>query len=279
MSFTGTAFDTRDFNAAYNGIKKNVKAAGRGDTTHFKPMPLEVQSAIHKLLGNLNALMRHRKNGDPVSYEEALRKLPHEYKHRYHELIVFGGQYTVAKFDVRRGQEGIEYLTKSHYVIEEDGDFKYWRKVNTGFLRLVRNKIKMFYSSFQAMGESSKNHQRDDEDLEKSGIIPFCNDEHGYNPGEFLENYLELTNPQQERLFQKPQRDCRKFDIHSFGTKQLFENKCLGKNMISSMLKKLLHAAGQPEKYTNHCLRPTGITGLKELGFEDRAIMNISGKK
>ena len=114
--------------------------------------------------------------------------------------------------------------------------------------------------------------------MEKCGIIPFCTDAHGYNPGEFLEMYIELTNPEQGRLFQKPQRACKWFDIHKFDIKTLYENKQLGHNMVSTMLKKLLEAAGQPKKYTNHCLRSSGITGLKELGYDDRAIMNLSGK-
>ena len=136
----------------------------------------------------------------------------------------------------------------------------------------------MILSIFQAQGERTKNHPKGSENLEKCGIIPFCTDACGYNPGEFLEMYIELTNPEQNRLFQKPQRICRWFDIHKFDIKVLFENKQLGANMVAKMLKKLLAAARQPEKYTNHCLRPTGITGLKELGYEDRAIMNISGK-
>ena len=128
LFLTGVSFD-KEFNAALTGIQKNIKAAGKGDTAHFQPLPLEVQNAIHKLLGNLQTLVRHRKNGDPVSYETALKKLPHEYKHTYHLLIVNGAQYTVTKFDARRGQEGIELLTKSHYEIVEENDFKFYKKV------------------------------------------------------------------------------------------------------------------------------------------------------
>ena len=81
------------------------------------------------MLGHLQKVMRHRKNGDPVSYEAALKNLPYEYKHTYHELMVNGAQYTVTKFDIRRGQEGIELLTKSHYEIVEENGFKFYKKV------------------------------------------------------------------------------------------------------------------------------------------------------
>ena len=93
-----------------------------------------------------------------------------------------------------------------------------------------------------------------------------------------MEYYLELTNPKLDRLFQRPQRKSKSFDIHRFDTKVLYENAPIGSNMVSKMLKLLLKAAGQPAQYTNHCIRATSITNLKNLGFEDRAIMNLSGK-
>ena len=93
-----------------------------------------------------------------------------------------------------------------------------------------------------------------------------------------MEYYLELTNPKLDRLFQRPQRKSKSFDIHRFDTTTLYENAPLGANMIGKMLNSLLKAAGQPTYWTNHCIRATQITNLKELGFEDRAIMNLSRK-
>ena len=66
--------------------------------------------------------MKHRRDGNPTSYKNALKEIPYEYKHSYHELIVIGAQYTITKFEIRRGQEGIEMLTKGHFkIIEKDG--------------------------------------------------------------------------------------------------------------------------------------------------------------
>ena len=112
----------------------------------------------------------------------------------------------------------------------------------------------------------------------KSGVILFATDEHGFNPGEFFQLYLQVTNEKQDRLFQKPQRKAKKFNIHDFTTKTLFENSPVGKNLIDNMTKKLCKAAGQPENWTNHCIRATGISTLKKLGYDDRAICNLSGK-
>ena len=128
------------------------------------------------------------------------------------------------------------------------------------------------------MGESSKNHKTDSENLKKSGVITFFTDENGFNPGKFLQLYLETTNAKCDRLFQRPQREAKWFNIHDFAIDVFFENKPMGKNMIGEMLKKLCDAAGTSEKFTNHCVRATGITNLVDLGYQDRAITNLSGK-
>ena len=133
------------------------------------------------------------------------------------------------------------------------------------------------FFSLKALGESSKNHKTDSENLAKSGIIPFRTDKFGYNPGLYLSLYYKFLNPKQDRLFQKPQRQCKAFDIHDFKRTVLFEDKPVGKNMVGEMLKKLLKAAGQPTEWTNHNIRSTCITSLKKAGVEDRAVMNVSG--
>ena len=127
------------------------------------------------------------------------------------------------------------------------------------------------------MGEETKNHKTDSENLQKAGIIPFKKDKYGYNPGLFLAIYMECTNSKLNRLFQKPQRKAKWFDVHDFSITTLYENKPIGGNLISKILKNICTAANLPDNWTNHCLRATGITTLKSLGFEDRAIMNLSG--
>ena len=90
--------------------------------------------------------------------------------------------------------------------------------------------------------------------------------------------YIEVLNPKNDRLFQKPQRDAKWFNIHNFTIDCFYEMKPIGKNLIGDMLKKLCKAADQPLKWTNHSIRATGITNLKASGVEDRAVINVSGK-
>ena len=108
---------------------KNIKQAGRGDTVHTKALPDEVTAGIHKLLGNLQIVMKHRRDGNLSNYMAALNKIPPNYRHKYHILLVIGAQYTVTCFDLRRGSEGIEFLTKHHFKLVEKDGFKFLEKV------------------------------------------------------------------------------------------------------------------------------------------------------
>ena len=137
------------------------------------------------------------------------------------------------------------------------------------------NILMMFF--IQVLGEKTKNHQNDSENLEKGGIVPYATDEYGFNPGKFLELYLDSTNEKLDRLFQKPQRAAKWFSVHKFEITTLYENAPIGRNLIGNMLKTLCTAAGVGDKYTNHCLRSTGIQNLKKLGIQDRDIVNVSG--
>ena len=65
------------------------------------------------------------------------------------------------------------------------------------------------------MGEASKNHQSDSEDLSNSGIILFDSDEFGYNPGELMEIYLGKLHPENPALFQRGRKISKKFGLHT----------------------------------------------------------------
>ena len=77
------------------------------------------------------------------------------------------------------GNEGLDCLLKTAY------EKAYYPKGNYAVFRKV-------------IGEASKNHQAGSEDLTNSGLIPFCANEFGFNPGALLETYLEVLNPAYE---------------------------------------------------------------------------------
>ena len=67
----------------------------------------------------------------------------------------------------RRGAEGIEFLTKDHVKVltDEDTGERYIKKV---------------------LGEESKNHKHDSEDMENGGIILFEENDVSFNPRLFF---------------------------------------------------------------------------------------------
>ena len=157
--------------------------------------------------------------------------------------------------DIRRGREVYENLKKHHYVkvYDEDQKIYYYKKT---------------------MGESSKNHASDSENLSNSGLIPCLTNSYGVNCGETFGLYLSLLHESNEYLFQKPQRAAGWFRLDDPTTVCCYESSRVGKNAFAKMLPELCAALGL-EHYTNHSVRPTAIGLLKSNGFEDRQIVKV----
>ena len=114
---------------AINAIRGRIKAAGRAELDHFPEIPSETLNAIFGLCKNLENLLEARKDKNEVAYEEALKKIPHEFRNKYHELARINVQFLVGLFDCRRGVEGIQDLRKEHFEKRTRGDFMFFQKV------------------------------------------------------------------------------------------------------------------------------------------------------
>ena len=143
---------------------------------------------------------------------------------------------------------------------------------------MFHKKSKTYYYA-KVQSEVSKNHQRDDEDLELGGIIPFTANNQGLNAGHYIELFCTFLNPENEFFFQKPKRAAKKFNIHSPSSTVYFENSKVGVTFVAAMMPKLCEALKLPRRFTNCSIRTTTIRTLKRAGHEDRAIMNVSGHK
>ena len=83
--------------------------------------------------------------------------------------------------------------------------------------------------------------------------------------------YLSHLNPIQEAFFQKPKLRFSSSD------EVWYENKPLGINKLSTMMKEISLGAGLSKTYTNHSVRATAITIWSDAEVPARHIMNISG--
>ena len=85
-----------------------------------------------------------------------------------------------------------------------------------------------------------------------------CIDIEGFNPGEFYEQYLAHCNPNVGELFRRPQRPCKKFDIHSNEVICYYKLKKIGADTVGGIVPILSKILGIP-RITNCQVRPTTI--------------------
>ena len=88
-----------------------------------------------------------------------------------------------------------------------------------------------------------------------------------------LDFFLSKLNPECAALFQYPKRNWKPSD------KVWCENRPLGVNKLSTMMKDISSAAGLSHIYTNHSVRATVITLWANAGLTNREIMAISGHR
>lgn len=124
-----------------------------------------------------------------------------------------------------------------------------------------------------AHDEATKNHQggfSDVESFEKNArMYKTSSKTDGYTALIF---FLSKLNPECEALFQYPKRNWAPSD------NVWYENRLLGVNRLSTMMKDISSAAGLSRIYTNHSVRETAITLWANAGLTNREIMVISGR-
>ena len=113
---------------------------------------------------------------------------------------------------------------------------------------------KIYYLA-KAESERSKNHQKDDEDLELGGIIPFLANERGLDSGLYWELASRYLHPDCKNFFQRPKRQAKQFNIHNPRTTCYYEKSKVGKTFVSDMLPKLCEILGLARRYTNCNIR------------------------
>ena len=161
----------------------------------------------------------------------------------------------VSLFWCRRGFEGQRNLKKTSFAFERDA-------TGCPFVTMTHN-------------ETTKNHPggiSEVESLEKNGRMhkTTCPPTDGYSA---LEVFLTKLNPQYDALFQYPKRSWRPSE------KVWYENRPLGKNKLSSLMKEISAEAGLSRTYTNHSVRAAVITLWANAGLTGREIMAISGHR
>ncbi|XP_071491241.1 uncharacterized protein KIAA1958 homolog [Diadema antillarum] len=113
----------------------------------------------------------------------------------------------------------------------------------------------------------TKNNREDDLEKSQGGVMIETND--ARCPVASFLSYVEKLNPECEWFWQKPKPEVPR-------SGPWYCNSPLGKNKLGDKMKEISLKAGT-RVYTNHCLRATSITFLRDAGFKDRDIMSVSG--
>ena len=122
--------------------------------------------------------------------------------------------------------------------------------------------------------ESTKNHPGRVSDVESFGknarMYKTSSKIDGYTG---LQVFLSKLHPECEGLFQYPKRNWQQTD------KIWYENRPLGVNKLSAMMKEISSEANLSRVYTNHSVRATAITLWANTGLTNREIMAIFGHR
>ena len=160
--------------------------------------------------------------------------------------------FIVCLYWCRRGNEGQRHLRRESFDFHVDADGKEYATTTHK--------------------EQTKNHQggfRDKQSYESETKL--------YSTGEVgdslwcLKKYISKLNPRQQAFFQRPVSTFRPEDA------VWYENKPIGVNKLSDMMKSISIGAGLSKRYTNHSVRATAITMWSDAEIPARHIMNISG--
>ena len=198
-----------DHEKLWRSVEKMLVNEGRSETKHHEEVDPATMRKIYRLLGLVEDLIKSR--GTP-EYETKLARLPAEHHGNVHKLLQWGAMFILVMFEVRRGNEGMEFLEVKHFKVFEDSvwDFKYMRKVVS---EVEKN---------NQLGSNSQCH----------GVIPDMLIDGVLNPLSYMQTYLSLlpTEPHQEKgkIFLFPMcRNSRqsKFNLHDPQEKLYEQNK------------------------------------------------------
>ena len=97
---------------------------------------------------------------------------------------------------------------------------------------------------------------------------------HKLCPVRAFKNYINKLNPKNDWLWQKPIKD-----FLADPSKPWYCNQKIGNNTHNLFMATVTEKLKLQTRYTNHCIRVTGITNLRRGSFNAKQVMSVSGHK
>ena len=202
------------------------------------------------------------KNADkyPAVAKEDLLKIREYFDRHNSEVLQEEVMFNLIFHFALRGRETLPLLTRDSISVATDADGKRYLKLNH---ELLSKNAKA----------SLKNSEY--EDLKKARI--YENQENTAEcPVTCFELYLSKLPSTSLSLFPKP---CKNESKGLSGWVWYTKKQSVGKNTIDNLMARLSQRLSLSKRYTNHCLRVTHITVLKENGFSNSEIAANTGHK
>ena len=223
-----------------------------GKTEHRLPIEKDHIKKLYELLSLLQKLMELNENDE--LFEATLMELPQEWHEKYHYLVMYGAIMILVVQFTRRGEEGLENLTRGQVerFIDRDSGIEYFGKVG-------------------------RNYQNEQDVQDGGGFILFEENVYNFNPGKYFAMFLEKLHMDAEYIFSRPIRPRKDFILQS-NPQTWYETNKIGNKEVAKALPVLCSVLGIPH-LTNCQLRPTAIQLMHDAGYKDQDIMFITGHK
>lgn len=158
----------------------------------------------------------------------------------------------------RRGGENLTEMTKETFSLEFDTE------IGIAYVK-------------KAKDELTKNQKQHDTEM-VTGFMPQMlgpnGQPHKMCPVRSFENYIAHLISECNSLWQRPKKKIS--HIHQL---TWYDNMVLGHNPIDNFMSKLSTKCQLSMRYTNHCIRVTGITTLRRGKFNEKQVMSVTGHK
>ena len=126
----------------------------------------------------------------------------------------------------------------------------------------------------KAVGEATKNHRTDSEDLRTGSFMLHEENKWGFNPGDYYQLFLTKLESKAPYLFGQPLRPKKAFKIEE-NPATWFDQWKIGKTTVGAAMPTFSEAAGL-SRITNHQLRASAINALIDAGVQDRELCTVS---
>lgn len=164
--------------------------------------------------------------------------------------------FNIIYFFLLRGRESLPKLEKKSFVTESDSKGRKYIRIQCEML--TKNaKASLCQKEYEQL-QNARMYENQDKCL--------C-------PVESFEKYFKLLPKESQTLFPKPK-------VHISPKEEWYcSNASIGKHTFDSLMPRLSSEAKLSKRYTNHCIRVTAITVLKENGKSNEEIAQFSGHK